>query len=546
VISRKLLIAIILVIIPVTVIGLYLSCKATSVSEEIIPKVPTYEVTNYIALLKIVGSIANETQVWDLLTKIRFLKSCEEVKGVVLYIDSPGGVAAYVQEIYLAIRDLDSCKPVVAYVSSMALSGGYHIAVAARKIIVAPASMIGNVGVIGFVPPKPTPRVDVLETGPLKQTGLTRSSVVEAIKKLLDEFVNAVVSSRRVTIPITELASGRIFIGLDAVEYGLADMVGSIFDAVEEAAKLAGVTEYRVVSCEELMEKVQTERVEDQCEEISTDIIKSIRQALDRGHVMFYIYVPPSRVHELGTELVATEGLDVVSTKYSWRSSSEGKTVVIDLAHTTSLYLDEVEPLIKYLLSNNVTVLYLLNTKYIDTILEKAQAYIVLAPTKVYSYDEVVKLRRFVEKGGKLLLVADPERGNTLAINTLASTFKIQFSTGYLYIPPYSIENQTNYRDVIGEVAQEHEITKGITKLLLHTATYIQLGTDYIPLIKVSAYSTTNWKRGEYVVMAVSKNGRVVALADLSPLETAYVSEFDNEKLLQNVVKFLMSNEAKT
>lgn len=70
----------------------------------------------------------------------------ESVKAVVLRVDSPGGYADYIEQVYLDILELKEVKPVVASLAS-ALSGGYYIPVAADYIYVHPASMVGNLGV---------------------------------------------------------------------------------------------------------------------------------------------------------------------------------------------------------------------------------------------------------------------------------------------------------------------------------------------------------------------------------------------------------------
>jgi protease-4 len=114
----------------------------------------------------------------------------DSIKAVVLQINSPGGSAHLIEQIYLDILELKQSKPVVVSVA-MALSGGYYIAVAADYIFAHPSSMIGNVGVIGTGPPTVIPSESALETGPYKITGFSNLLFPFNLSHVLDSFTSA-------------------------------------------------------------------------------------------------------------------------------------------------------------------------------------------------------------------------------------------------------------------------------------------------------------------------------------------------------------------
>lgn len=181
----------------------------------------------------------------------------DKVKAVVLRIDSPGGVVGPSQEISAAVKKLKAKKPVVVSMGSVAASGGYYIAAPATLIYSNPGTITGSIGVLmkfsnleGLMD-KVGMKAFTLKTGKFKDVGSPARTMNEEEKAMLQsvidsthaQFVRAVAEGRRLPLErVGELADGRIFSGEQALELKLVDKLGTMQDAVDEAARLAGLS----------------------------------------------------------------------------------------------------------------------------------------------------------------------------------------------------------------------------------------------------------------------------------------------------------------
>lgn len=204
-----------------------------------------------------IGVIRLETQVSGLLAdamarEINFVRHSRDIKAVVLVINSPGGSASAGHDIYYQVRKLREEKPVVASMDLLAASAAYQIGVGANEIYAKPASIIGNVGVIMGQPSPEVLSEQYLTTGPFKATGGSSTSFVQMLDLLHADFRDSVVAERSkapnpLQLSPEEVATGEIWIGIEAEAYGLIDHLGSILDATERAAELANIKNYQVV-----------------------------------------------------------------------------------------------------------------------------------------------------------------------------------------------------------------------------------------------------------------------------------------------------------
>lgn len=205
-----------------------------------------------------IGVIDVNTQVTDSMAEamgreIDYALNAGDIKGVVLMINSPGGGAAAGHDIYFQVRKLREAKPVIASMDTLAASAAYQIGVGANEIYAKPASIIGNIGVIMGQPSPETLSERFITTGPFKATGGSASSWLQMLDLLHADFRDSVVAERSqapnpLTLSPEEVATGEIWVGVEAKEYGLIDELGSRLDAVERAAELANVTHYEVVN----------------------------------------------------------------------------------------------------------------------------------------------------------------------------------------------------------------------------------------------------------------------------------------------------------
>lgn len=201
-----------------------------------------------------VGLIRMNMEVWAgsnfLLTKqIEQVRQDENIKAVVVQMNSPGGEVVAGQNMFLELQNLREEVPVVGSIDNIAASGGYYIVVATDPIFAKPSSNVGNVGVWSFAPPSLGVNDVVLASGPFKLTASNRDEFLRSIDGIKQEFMETVYSQRgeRITISQAELSQGLLYDGREAMKLGLIDQVGTQTEAIEFAAQQAGITDYEVV-----------------------------------------------------------------------------------------------------------------------------------------------------------------------------------------------------------------------------------------------------------------------------------------------------------
>jgi len=185
----------------------------------------------------------------------------EDVKAIVLRVNSPGGSALTSDIIWREVELTKEKKPVVVSMGNVAASGGYYIAVGADKIFAEPTTVTGSIGVFGTVPNITELAADIginaEQVGTNKNsveysvfepmTDDFRKTVQESIESTYDTFLQRVSQGRDISIAEADsLAQGRVWSGVDAKRIGLIDELGNLEDAINEAAKMAELNEYGV------------------------------------------------------------------------------------------------------------------------------------------------------------------------------------------------------------------------------------------------------------------------------------------------------------
>ncbi|PCJ42233.1 MAG: signal peptide peptidase SppA [SAR86 cluster bacterium] len=203
------------------------------------------------------GSIGGDT----LAGLIRQAKHDENIKALVLRVDSPGGSAFASEVIRSELLDFKSSgKPLVISMGSVAASGGYWIATAADEIWASPATITGSIGIFGIYPTfKQTLNnigIYVDGVGTTTQAGAyglgmelpesTQRAIQLNVEKGYDRFLQIVSDARGMTLEeVDAVGQGRVWSANAAFEQGLVDNLGDLDDAVEAAANLAGIEQYR-------------------------------------------------------------------------------------------------------------------------------------------------------------------------------------------------------------------------------------------------------------------------------------------------------------
>ncbi len=190
----------------------------------------------------------------DMITQINYAIDHPEVRAVVLAFDSPGGTVVDTESVYMELARLRAKKPVITAVNGMAASGAYYLSVNTDYIYAKPTSMVGNIGVIGYLPSTPVIYEEIISTGPYKLWGAPRDSDMRQIDMIKEGFYQAVTLGRgdRLKVGPDVVLSGQIWLGSEAVRIGIADELGTETDAINKAAELAQVANYETADLREL------------------------------------------------------------------------------------------------------------------------------------------------------------------------------------------------------------------------------------------------------------------------------------------------------
>ena len=213
------------------------------------------------------GFFVKETNAATLLRSLMLAYDDDNIKGVIIRINCPGGTVAMSQNIYNQILKIREKKPVIAVLDDVAASGGYYIASAADRIIAQDGTLTGSIGVImsffdihTFLKEKLLVDSVVIKSGKFKDMGSMTREITTEEKELMQgliddsyqQFVNAIIKGRiqrkdNYSVAKTNLeeeilrenADGRIFTGRQAQQIGLVDSIGDLDSAEEQITKMA-------------------------------------------------------------------------------------------------------------------------------------------------------------------------------------------------------------------------------------------------------------------------------------------------------------------
>lgn len=203
-----------------------------------------------------------------LAAKLREVRLDEEVKSVVLRVNSPGGSALASDLIWREMELLKAEKPVIVSMGSYAASGGYYISAPADAIVADKTTLTGSIGVFGMIPnagqaleKKLGVTVDEVKTNSTGSmspftalSALQKQALMRSVDRVYETFTYIVSKGRNLPIEqVLDIAGGRVWSGSDALEIGLVDMNGGLKEAIAVAVEKADLgEEYRIV------EKIET------------------------------------------------------------------------------------------------------------------------------------------------------------------------------------------------------------------------------------------------------------------------------------------------
>lgn len=190
------------------------------------------------------------------------LANDDDVKAVVIRVNSPGGSASASEQIAHAITRLKAKKPVVISMGGMAASGGYMISAYGNYIFAEPTTITGSIGIFGLIPnfselatdklgvtfdgTKTNRYTDYMENLILSKDNAEELQFMQTyVSRGYDSFLNIVADGRKMSREkVHEIAQGRVWLATDALPIKLIDKLGSLDDAVKKAAELAKVGEH--------------------------------------------------------------------------------------------------------------------------------------------------------------------------------------------------------------------------------------------------------------------------------------------------------------
>lgn len=219
-----------------------------------------------------IGMKQSETAIGpELAQTIRKAREDDNVKAIVLRVNSPGGSVLTSEIIWREVSLAAEAKPLIASMGDVAASGGYYISCPADTIIADPTTLTGSIGIFGLffsgeklIKDKIGLTTSVVKTNehsdfgggyplglPLSSRTLTeyeRNVMQNYINRGYDSFLSKVMAGRHMTREsVDSVAQGRVWTGEDALALGLVDLLGGLEDAVKIAAAKAGLDNYNIV-----------------------------------------------------------------------------------------------------------------------------------------------------------------------------------------------------------------------------------------------------------------------------------------------------------
>jgi protease-4 len=207
--------------------------------------------------LKSIGSVTTAKA-------IKQAREDEKVKAIVLRVNSPGGSALASDVIWRETTLAKAEKPLIISMGDLAASGGYYIACAADTIVANPTTITGSIGVFGLIPNlqhfyknKLGITIDTVNTSKYadfggmhrRLTSFEKAKIQDHVEGIYATFISRVAEGRNMsTAAVDDIGQGRVWTGYDAKRLGLVDVLGGLETAIDIAAHLAKLDDYRIVS----------------------------------------------------------------------------------------------------------------------------------------------------------------------------------------------------------------------------------------------------------------------------------------------------------
>ncbi|MDY6765551.1 MAG: DUF4350 domain-containing protein, partial [Halobacteria archaeon] len=223
---------------------------------------------------------------------------------------------------------------------------------------------------------------------------------------------------------------------------------------------------------------------------------------------------------------------------------------LIDTSHSNRFETEDIRPLISAIIRSGYRVEFTSFSSDLESKLSKADAFVVIDPGTDFSEEEARAIKSFVQDGGRLVMIGEPNRMEVGALTlttirnhltSLSSEFGIEFGTGYLY------NMQTEFRDgnhqnIFSVPKGESSFAQGIDRTVFYTATQVEAEGGNTVLVSEEGTQNSRSNNAQTYGTAVIK-GNVMAIGDKTFLKEGRHNVADNEKLITRIVEFLVTGE---
>ena len=258
-----------------------------------------------------------------------------------------------------------------------------------------------------------------------------------------------------------------------------------------------------------------------------------------------YEPLPPVEVPLRG--LAATTASPGVPTDEAPTSRIQRGVVLVDTLHGNAFRADELLALQTRVAARGYDMGFLdvswlgrgvSRAQALEASLRGADSFVVVLPEEPYPANEAAVVQRFVQKGGKLLLIADPGRPHM--INSLAEEFGLNFQPDYLY---NQVEHDLNFSNIFVRDFQPDEITAGLDSITLHGVGSIESSGSGVAFGDANTLSSLAEAKGRHAPIAWGDRRNVLAMADFTFMVPPQDALLDNGMLLSNIADFLTTSE---
>lgn len=224
-----------------------------------------------------------------------------------------------------------------------------------------------------------------------------------------------------------------------------------------------------------------------------------------------------------------------------------GIKILFDQAHINKYTLAEIESLRNLLLQQGAEIIELRIKNDLAELLNKADAFVIITPADFYTTADLELIENFVQRGGRLLVIADPTRSyseydtereiSVILANEILEPFKISFRNDYVY---NLTKNEGNYRNVFISPAVKNPLLNNISELVFYASHSLDTLTKVVLKGDENTLSSLDEQGDGLPVAALDESGNVLAIGDMTFMTTPYNMVADNYQLVINISRFLL------